>query len=500
MVSFSRKSLVFLSIFAGLLVFNSAFSMDFFSKDLPKAKEKKCKTWIKRVKILRVYGSESSVGMRLKKKSLSSIGEKRLEMVKKVILKDPCKIFSENSISDSYLGCCYFHEKSYSGNRDVKKLEKLITEIALNAKYPELFRIRECSCWVLERKDEKDNKRTTWEDDLAGIASAEIQEDIVYAGFATGSLLPDLRILTRFLDNKKTIKAIHLIDPVYDEAIKMLKNYSSEYSSIFEFADKTYELIYKNLKEVKKKIYAAFDIVRFVNLISLLSQMAGKQIDLYIHKDVTSCLNACSKDKLPKANVAAAVDFHLFSYNSKTKQKEYPEDVRWDYYKLLEYGVSKNGFSGSLYIKNYDMVFGDMKNIDIQQRVSNLETELKIIRKELEKKEKKKPKNPMKSPKGENWTKKAKKYSQMQRIVERQPKENPKSFYNPYNQYNLYNQRNMKCNNGSYEYKRRRVPSNQQKNPSKQELRDIYKKLYDQNGLEKKEKKKTEKPKYFNFF
>jgi hypothetical protein len=168
---------------------------------------------------------------------------------------------------------------------DSKDLDKRQQDIRL---------FSECGC-VRDRRGAFENKT------VQGIIDQHVS-DITYLGIASGNLLPDLRILTKIIENGIKIKQIYIIEPKYFDSI-------------------TPEIV--DSKNTKQDKYPD-DIYRLVQFIKLLSEFHGQALTLTVYPSAWAYAQACEKDKKIRAHVATIIDFDspLMEYTSCHDKRE----------------------------------------------------------------------------------------------------------------------------------------------------------------------------------
>jgi len=192
----------------------------------------------------------------------------------------------------------------------------------------------ECDC--ISRSD-----RVLFENNL--IEKAKNMNQISYLGFASGELLPDLKVLTQLIQNKKQIYAIHVADLCYEHTIEILNrmqkkaqksNISINTNNILEqILAHNKEQIHKQKNYLHDK-YILENITRFTLFIKLLSDLQGSPIDLYVHKDANAYIHFCESCKDKKANLITVMD--------------YETDLNSDIDNLFESGLKSGGLIGKL--------------------------------------------------------------------------------------------------------------------------------------------------------
>jgi len=242
-------------------------------------------------------------------------------------------------------------------NNTCEKNVSVIKKHIKHAKYPELCGFNECGC--IHR-----DTRVKFEDIFVSEIEKlhEKEEEIVYVGFGAGSLFPDLRILSMVLQEGIPVSCIHLIDIDYtgpkigrnwhehNGVIQLFKLFKKLLDSQPADKESNVVMLHDLMFEYNFSAKTYFDVELFIEFVEFLSQVAGKKIDLYIHGDVQSYLDAC-KNGAPQANVATIMDYMgQYSMYSKGDVFRYDWTCYKDYFDFVLHGLAD------------DVLFGELSN------------------------------------------------------------------------------------------------------------------------------------------
>lgn len=208
-----------------------------------------------------------------------------------------------------------YFEGSY---KDISEIKKYI----LDLKDQELSLFGQCSCISKDDREdflnkviEKVNKEMGWQDELKVLC------------FCPGDLFTELRILTKLIvDQKKTIKTVYLVDPIYGN------------------------------------IGFARDL-QLKQFVSIISRINKKPIKLVLFTSLDGYLNIKDKEK---ANLAMVIDLAYYDIDShfgkkdEKKEKEFVD-------KILDEGLVIGGLVATLSSPNI-MVF--LKKILLKEKIS----------------------------------------------------------------------------------------------------------------------------------
>lgn len=201
------------------------------------------------------------------------------------------------------------------------------------------------------------------------------ENDVVYAGLGSGGLEPDSRFLIRLLSEGIPITDVHLIDPKYCVSILMLRGSTdllAKYlvTRIQFFREQEFCQMLKARQErsnefrpwpqtgeqsVKGCAYRVLDnciseSMRFAKFTYLLSLLAKRGINVYLHYSIDSYLSVLQEWNLKPANMAMALftpfdpptTGEVFDLNELENVSENGKEFS----RFLRSGIIDNGFFG----------------------------------------------------------------------------------------------------------------------------------------------------------
>ena len=316
--------------------------------------------WFNRVKLYNIKLDKpwkvNPIVIRVDKKVLPLYRQHWLAQEKRNVLLAPYHILDRNRELKKQLAKDL--KDKVKGIKSLRAFYKIVTE---KARYPELSFLDECVCQRLKRTDKFDDLRTNFENDLVNFYDEKIKKDVVYAAMGPGRLFTDLRLILLLLARGKNVKTIHLIDkeysydwmkyPLFVAKNKFKDQKDLSITTAFDLSKmwKLDSLIDRFLYGepfsfgIPSKVDRFFkipylNIAPFFQLITFLTDVTGKQFDLYIHSSVDDYINFCKKNPDLKANFGAVID--------------YLRGNQADLYNFVNQGIQENGAVGWLYDKN----------------------------------------------------------------------------------------------------------------------------------------------------
>ena len=234
-----------------------------------------------------------------------------------------------NFRTDCMLKTEEYHCSKRNIERSTKETIKESIENIIKLTNPETALFSECFCIP------KLN-RIQFEADI--IKKIKNTKDINYLSFASGDLLPDLKILTDLIKNGKKIKNIHIIDNIYKSLIITLKEISKTKEKMLNtntaFLDEIIVKIqninlylkvlisdYKQTIQEKEDIEALLRIIMLLQFIKILSELQGEPIPLYIYSNLDSYIKVSKENNIEKINLATIIDLPDFQLTKDLKQK-----------------------------------------------------------------------------------------------------------------------------------------------------------------------------------
>jgi len=167
------------------------------------------------------------------------------------------------------------------------------------AEYPELSFFVECDCIKRAYRNKLEN---------LFVHKVFGRKNMVYVGFGSADLFPDVRMLTTLLIKNK-IGSMHFIDPEYKHVIKVLKK-----------ARENVAIGLDDIFSAGRHAYTVFrDIFKFAQFLNFLVNLSGQKMELYVYDNVGSYLNICGKNRDFTADVVVAMDCDVpdISFTSK---------------------------------------------------------------------------------------------------------------------------------------------------------------------------------------
>lgn len=235
----------------------------------------------------------------------------RLQEVKNVVLLGPLNVLEDNR------GLRTLVKKQ---QKDYKRLRDFLEAIHRFSHFPEISLLGECFVCDLRRTFQWEDIRTTFENNFVDQIIKAVEGELIYAAFGSGNLFPDLRMMLLALERGKKIKAIHVVDIAYKDITFPIRLVKSKYkaapgTNIIDAYDSgifDYGIIVKSfLSGAKGKIFKqqGLNVVPLLQYITLLTDVAGYSIDLYIHSSVKNYKTFVNNNKYLKPNCGAAIDF-----------------------------------------------------------------------------------------------------------------------------------------------------------------------------------------------